>query len=86
MKTLSDNEAFVAPAKRWAELHLEVAAYVDKKPLYMASTEQIEFVLKKFAQAHVQKALKEASVYGCLREDTFGPEDILNCYPLEDIK
>ena len=40
----------------------------------------------EFAKMHVERALLEAAVYGYLREDTFGPEDIKNCYSLDEIK
>lgn len=42
--------------------------------------------IKTFVAMHVTSALQTASVYGALKEDTFGPEDILNCYPLDNIK
>jgi hypothetical protein len=57
------SETTVAPAKRWAEIHLEASQYVNtdiEKPIYTASVQQIELLLIKFAQAHVKAALTAA--------------------------
>lgn len=51
-----------------------------------AKWSDIPALLIDFATLHVEAALQAASIYGNLREDSFGPEDILKSYPLENIK
>ena len=81
------SETIVAPAKRWIELHIDTIPIDGSEFREVQATDAyLAEVMVRFAQAHVQKALEAASVYGCLREDTFGPEDIINAYPLENVK
>jgi hypothetical protein len=64
----------------------ETAQFKD----YLLSTKQFErtkFLMEKFAEYHVKQALKEAvhnMKDGYVTEED--EEDILNCYPLTNIK
>lgn len=66
----------------------ETAQFKD----YLLNTKQFEktkFLMKKFAEYHVEQALKKASVKAKIdiqKHDGFGTHAILNAYPLTNIE
>lgn len=83
------SETIVAPAKRWIELHIDLIP-IDGSQFkeVQCSDAHLEEIMIRFAQAHVQKAVRSIMMASFNQEelDNIVKRQLEFFYPLHNIK
>ena len=81
------TEATIAPAKRWIELYFDLLP-IDGSQYkeVLTSDAHLEEIMIRFVQAHVQKALENASKSQKFSSEGDRGRVYTDVYPLENIK